>query len=63
MAGGVFRLENGVAIKYTDRDGLPSSLISSILGDAEGDIWANTSEGVAHFSGAKWEAIGRRGRR
>jgi signal transduction histidine kinase/ligand-binding sensor domain-containing protein len=54
VAGGLFRLENGVATKYTD--GLPSSLISSILGDAEGGIWANTSEGVAHFDGAKWEA-------
>ena len=45
VAGGLFRLEHGVATKYTDRDGLPSRLISSILGDAEGGIWANTSEG------------------
>ena len=56
VAGGLFRLENGVATKYTDRDGLPSRLIGSILGDAEGGIWANTSEGVAHFDGAKWAA-------
>ena len=28
VAGGVFRLENGVATKYTDRNGLPSRLIN-----------------------------------
>lgn len=56
VAGGLFRLENGVATKYTDRNGLPSRLVTSIVGDARGGIWANTSQGVAHFDGAKWEA-------
>ena len=56
VAGGIFRLENGVATKYTDRNGLPSRLISSIRGDAGGGIWANTSQGVAYFDGTKWEA-------
>ena len=56
VTGGIFRLENGVATKYTDRDGLPSRFISSIRGDAEGNVWANTSGGVAQFAGGKWQA-------
>jgi len=56
VAGGLFRLENGVATKYTDRDGLPSRLINSIRGDASGNVWAQTSGGLARFDGAKWEA-------
>ena len=46
---GLIRLENGVATTYTERDGLPSRFISSIRGDAEGNVWINTSGGVARF--------------
>ena len=54
--GGLTRLHDGVATTYTERDGLPSGFISSIRGDAEGNVWINTSRGVAHFAGAKLEA-------
>jgi hypothetical protein len=54
--GGLIRLENGVATTYTDRDGLPSSFITSIRGDAEGNVWIKSSGGVAKFAGAKLEA-------
>jgi len=54
--GGLTRLHDGVASTYTERDGLPSGFISSIRGDAEGNVWINTSRGVAHFAGAKLEA-------
>ncbi|HLK68405.1 MAG TPA: two-component regulator propeller domain-containing protein [Bryobacteraceae bacterium] len=53
---GLVRLENGVASRYTERDGLPGGFISSIREDAEGKIWINTSGGVAHFAGPKLEA-------
>ena len=56
MDGGLIRLENGVATTYTDRDGLPSRFISSIRGDAEGNVWIKSSGGVAKFAGAKLEA-------
>ena len=56
MDGGLIRLENGVATTYTDRDGLPSRFISSIRGDAEGNVWIKSSHGVAKFVGAKLEA-------
>ena len=54
--GGLIRLENGVATTYTDRDGLPSSFITSIRGDHEGNVWIKSSRGVAKFAGAKLEA-------
>ena len=47
--------DNGVVTTYTERDGLPSRFISSIREDAEGKLWFNTSEGVAHFVGTKLE--------
>jgi signal transduction histidine kinase/ligand-binding sensor domain-containing protein len=56
LTGGVFRLENGAATKYTDVDGLPSKFVSSIRGDSEGKVWANTSGGIARFDGTKWAA-------
>ena len=51
--GGLIRLDNGVATTYTERDGLPSGFINSIRGDAEGNVWINTSGGVARFAGAQ----------
>jgi PAS domain S-box-containing protein len=54
--GGITRLDHGVAITYTERDGLPSGFINSIRGDAEGNVWGQTSGGLARFAGAKWEA-------
>ena len=56
VSGGLIRLEDGVATTYTERDGLPSGFIQSIRGDAEGNVWINSSRGVAKFAGAKLEA-------
>jgi PAS domain S-box-containing protein len=53
---GLIRLQDGVATTYTERDGLPSRFISSIRGDAEGNVWINTSRGVARFAGTRLEA-------
>ena len=53
---GLVRLDNGIATRYTERDGLPGGFVSSIREDAEGKIWINTSGGVAHFVGTKLEA-------
>jgi signal transduction histidine kinase len=56
VEGGLTRLQDGVATTYTKRDGLPGNFISSIRGDAAGNVWINTSGGVAHFAGTKLEA-------
>ena len=54
--GALIRLEDGVTKTYTQREGLPGTLISSIREDAEGRVWVNTSGGVAQVIGAKLEA-------
>src|SRR5208283_6071443 len=54
--GGLIRLQDGVATTYTERDGLPSRFVTSIRGDAEGNVWIKSSGGVAKFAGAKLEA-------
>ena len=63
--GGVARLDHGVATAFTERDGLPSGFIDSIRGDAEGNVWIKTSEGLARFAGGslapypthRWKAV------
>ena len=53
--GGLTRLRDGVAVTYTQRDGLPSDFVSSVREDREGTVWINTSRGVARFVGSKLE--------
>ena len=55
MDGGLIRFDDGVATTYTEHDGLPSGSISSIRDDTEGDVWINTSRGIARFAGTKVE--------
>ncbi len=50
---GLIRLQDGVATTYTESDGLPNRWVTSIRGDAEGNVWINTAQGgVAHFAGS-----------
>ena len=56
VAGGLIRMERGAAGVYTEREGLPSNFVNSIRGDTQGNIWVNTSGGVARFDGAKLHA-------
>ena len=53
---GFGRLDHGVATAYSEHDGLPSLFIHSIRGDAEGNVWINTSGGLARFAGARLAA-------
>jgi PAS domain S-box-containing protein len=54
--GGLTRLRDGVAVTYTQRDGLPSDFVSSIREDNDGNLWINTARGIARFVGSKLEA-------
>ena len=54
--GGLTRLRDGVAVTYTQRDGLPSNFVGSIREDNEGNLWINTARGIARFVGSKFEA-------
>jgi ligand-binding sensor domain-containing protein/signal transduction histidine kinase len=35
---------------YSERDGLPSSIINGVVDDATGDLWITTSHGLSHFN-------------
>ncbi len=52
---GLIRLRDGVAVTYTNQEGLPSTFVNSIREDAEGNLWINTSRGIARFTGGKLE--------
>src|SRR6476646_6198945 len=54
--GGLMRLHDGSATTYTEHDGLPPGVINSLREDGAGQMWINTSRGVAHFAGTKLEA-------
>jgi signal transduction histidine kinase/ligand-binding sensor domain-containing protein len=56
LDGGLIRVQNGKVTTYTEHDGLPSRFVSSIREDREGNLWFNTSGGVAHFVGTKLES-------
>ena len=53
--GGLTRLRDGVAVTYTQRDGLPSNFVGSIREDNEGNLWINTARGIARFVGSGLE--------
>lgn len=52
---GLVQLNHGVAMTYTERDGLPSPFVHTIRGDTEGNVWINTAGGLARFAGGKLE--------
>jgi signal transduction histidine kinase/ligand-binding sensor domain-containing protein len=56
LDGGLIRVQDGKVTTYTEHDGLPSRFVSSIREDREGNLWFNTSGGVAHFVGRKLES-------
>ena len=53
--GDLIRLDDGVATSF-EGDGLRRTLVTSIREDAEGEVWINTSHGIARVAGAKLEA-------
>ncbi len=51
---GLTRLQNGVATRFTTRDGLPDHLIFSVAQDGDGTIWVGTRNGLASFENGKF---------
>jgi signal transduction histidine kinase/ligand-binding sensor domain-containing protein len=47
--GGLTRYRDGVFTNYSLHDGLPSTSVLSIAGDANGDVWIGTLEGLARL--------------
>lgn len=50
---GLFKLGEGLdeksVVKYTQIDGLPSSKISSLVADDDGNLWVGTNNGITRF--------------
>src|SRR5579872_6996792 len=46
---GVYRMENGSFTHYSQKDGLPSDSISSVITGTNGEIWVGTASGIARF--------------
>ncbi len=56
---GVFRFYRNQLLRFTDRDGLPSTTIAfrSIVQDAQGRVWFGTYEGVAYYNHRRLEPL------
>ena len=53
--GGLTRIHNGVATRWTEAEGLPSNNIRCIMEDDAGDLWVGTYDGgIAWFRNGKW---------
>jgi signal transduction histidine kinase/ligand-binding sensor domain-containing protein len=50
---GVSRVQNDTVVNFTEKDGLPSSVVYSVVRLGEG-LWFGTDRGLAHFSGGCW---------
>lgn len=54
---GVFRLDHGSLRHFTTADGLPGMRITALSLDEQGRVLVATTDGVARFSGNRFEAI------
>ena len=43
---------------FTERDGLPSKQVHSVVETADGAIWARTFKGLAWYDGYHWHSVG-----
>lgn len=48
----------GTAVRYLERDGLPSLQVFAISAEPDGPVWAATARGVVRFDGTRWAVAG-----
>jgi signal transduction histidine kinase/ligand-binding sensor domain-containing protein len=60
LNGGLSRLRAGTWHTFTTHDGLPSNTISVIAGNAAGELFAGTSNGLAELRNNRWVAYSAR---
>ena len=56
-AGGVSSLHDNDVRNYGPSDGLPDALITSLLEDSRGLVWAASLNGLFHLQGERWQQI------
>ena len=59
FAGAISLLRNGKVENYASRDGVPEGLVTSLVQDWRGTIWAGTPTGLARFENNRWKKIGK----
>ncbi|MBA3632294.1 MAG: hypothetical protein H0W58_05710 [Acidobacteria bacterium] len=58
-AGSLFKLKNGAVTAFTARDGMPDSLVRSLVQDRAGAIWLGTEgDGVCRFGENRFACFG-----
>jgi signal transduction histidine kinase/streptogramin lyase len=55
---GVSRLRNGQAANYGARNGLPEGMITVLIQDHEGTLWAGGLGGLSAFRDSSWSPVG-----
>ena len=53
----MFRVHDGSITQYSQKDGLPSDTVQSVLAAPNGDVWIATINGLARLSGGKLTAF------
>lgn len=56
-AGGISRIRNGVVTNYRLEDGIPARLVTAMVEDHEGAIWASSSAGLSRFRDGRWQPV------
>ena len=51
---GVFQRHNGVWTKFGSDSGLADLMVSTLLCDRDGTVWAATPKGISRFDGVSW---------
>lgn len=55
---GLFRIENGMVARFSERDGLPSGNVACLFAGLRGDLWACTEGGLARIRDGKIHLLG-----
>ena len=56
--GGISRLRDGVVTNYGEQDGLPRAIITGIIEDRNGVVWAGSGRGLYRRTATDWRAVG-----
>lgn len=56
-AGGISRLRDGAVTNYDADEGIPPRLITALVQDHEGTVWASSGAGVSRFRGNRWQRM------
>lgn len=62
-ATGLIRLQNGSPRLYTEKDGLPNTVVKIVKEDRTGNFWIGTDDGLYQFKESRFNKLGLAGNR